>query len=138
MSKHLLNMPFVKKGWEKEGVTAKEFIDNIAANKYYGENIGLAGGVLISMVWSVFISTFFLVKKTFQLAYEINSFHFFLLMIPAYLICYFHVFRKNIYLKHFEFYEKWSKHIKHRNIIITFLSILFSVALFVLSVLVGF
>jgi len=126
----LLKIPYIKKRLEKKGITdfQKEY-DKAFLDKNSGLSMVFAGGIL----WGIVAVFFFTLLILFNLIVYAGTPIIISCSILSGVVCYFFVFRNDMYIQYFDKYEKWSKAEKRKFSWLTFASIVAVFLLFYLG-----
>lgn len=129
----LMKIPFIKRRYEKMGVTRQSISrDN---NKTWGDKrFGLSTVAAGGFLWGGLALFFFSVLMMFKISISTP-----LIIgcgVSSGLICYVFVFKQDKYIKYFDRYEKWSKQEKCKYGWLTVVSILFVLLSFFLCLVV--
>lgn len=130
----LFELPFIKKYHKKKGWNPYVERDKLWNDKIFGFNVITAGGISVGVSAIILISSFTLISKAL-------NFHGFIEPIFYYIPClgisllidYIYVFKNDKYLDYFEKFKKWSVKEKRRNMVFSFLGIIFTIVYFFLS-----
>jgi hypothetical protein len=122
-------LPFQKKRYEKLGIDIQKEIDTAFGDMSFGLSTMVAGGMLLGIV-GVF---FFCILIVFNLIVYATMFHTIACSLLSGILCYFFVFKKDKYKKHFNEYEKWTKFEKRKYCWLSFASIIVVFLLFYLG-----
>ena len=133
----LFKIPSVKKRMkENEGIeNPTEWYDNFWTDKKNGFGLRFIGGWLIGIVALTFISLGIIAIKIITPELVLNEYFFISSGIISYLICYFLVFKNDLYLKYFKEFENWTISEKRKNMLTSIGFILSVIVLFFLSLL---
>jgi hypothetical protein len=133
----LFKIPSVKKRMkDNDGIeNPTEWLDNLWTDKKDGFSLWYSGGWLIGIVALAFIGLGIIAIKIINLKLILNESYFISLGIISYIICYFLVFKNDMYLKYFEEFENWTTKEKRLNILSSFGFILAIIILFFISLL---
>ena len=106
----LYKIPCIKKRMkDKYGIeNTKEWLDDFWTNKKNGYSLGFVGGWLIGIIFLLLMSSVIFLGKTFSFNISFNDYHWWILGVISYAICYFIVFKKDKYLQYFDEFEKWT------------------------------
>ena len=118
----LMKIPFIKRRYEKMGVTRQSISrdnNNVWGDKRFGLSTVAAGGFLWGGLALFFFSVLMMLKVSISTPLIIGC------GVGSGLICYVFVFRQDKYIKYFDRYEKWSKQEKRKYGWLTVGSILF-------------
>lgn len=126
----LFEIPFIKKYHKKKGWNPYFERDKLWNDKIYGFNIIISGGISVAVTSIIFISSFGIISRVFNLYEYVPGYYFVLFGGIAMLIDYIYVFRNDKYLEYFEKFEKWTVKEKRKNIIFSFLAIIAAIAYF--------
>ncbi|MBA3987272.1 MAG: hypothetical protein H0X63_12030 [Flavobacteriales bacterium] len=131
---YLFKIPFFKKAAKKNNEDLFEVYNSTFTDKFSGFNIITAGTILGGVIIGILISSCIVVfRKVFNLYYSIPKLHFIICAVIAMLIVYLYVLKKDKYLIYFKKYEKWTKRQKRKYIIISFFTIIITIAYFFMS-----
>lgn len=128
--KLLYKIPFIKRQYEKKGVTIQDIsneVNKLSSNKRYGFSIIFAGGFHWSGLWLFFFSVMTMLKVALSIALFVGC------ALVSGFICYVFVFKEDKYIVYFRKYGKWSKQEKRKYGWLTLGSIFFVVFSFFLS-----
>lgn len=131
----IFKIPFFKKVAEKNNEDLFEVYNTTFTDKANGFNIWVAGGILISVIFGILISTFTFICRVLSLYEYVPKFYYILCLGISIFIGYFYIFKKDKYLYYFKQYEMWSKSQKRKYILISFLLIIATIAYFFMSLL---
>lgn len=131
----VFKIPIIKKRIKKSFI--ENFRNNLESglgNKESGFSVMVSGGVVIGTLCFLLTGSFEFIKKLlFGKDFVLNYYHFGVIFLLVYGVCYLYVFRKDKYLAYFDEFEGWSK--KQRRLNLT-LSFLFGISTFGLAILV--
>lgn len=129
----LFYIPFIKKKFERKNQDPWEEYNKVFTDKVGGDIIARAAGITAGVIFGIIIGSVFLVNRFFKF-YDYVP-------ISYYIICgaigigigYLYMLKNDKYLNYFEQFEKWPKSQKRKYIILSFFTILASIAYFFLS-----
>ena len=128
----LAKIPFLKRRNERLGINIQKQLNKNFSNKNYGYSVTFAGGILLALLFFLFFGVFGLFRKLFTTAI-LETFHFIFFGVLSALVCYVFVFKKNIYIKYFDKFEKWTKEEKRKYSWLTFAITIIVFLLWILS-----
>ncbi len=129
----LLYVPFIKKKWERKNQDPVKELNKLYTDKVSGFSIWIAEGILMGVIFLILISSVFLISRIFNFVENVSMFHFIICVSLSMFICYLYVFKNDKYLDYFEQFEKWPKKRKRKYIILSFFTVLATIAYFFLS-----
>lgn len=131
---HLIHkIPFQKRRYEKLGIDPIEHINQMYKNKHYGMSMTIAGGILLSVLFFFFWGLINLLFGESEGLVSLTTPHIFISLLLSVAICFFFVFKKDMYIKYFDKYEKWTKVEKRKYCWLTFASVVAVFLLFYLG-----
>jgi|GEM_PF-5954417 len=107
--------------------------NKVFTDKTYGLSLIVGQGLAIGIIGLILLSSFGIINKIFNFYEYLPGFYFVLFGVVAMTIGYSISLRNNKYLDHFEQFDKWSKKEKRRNVVLSFLAIIFTIVYFFLS-----
>jgi hypothetical protein len=128
-------IPTIKRRNEKFGIDAENEVNKAFENKEYGLSVMVSGGGIIGIIFLIFMSISNLLLKFLMPELSINNYFWYSLAVIAYIVCYFLIFRKDIYLKYFEEYENWENNKVKKKLWMSFSFIIGVISLFFASLL---
>ncbi|MEX0995694.1 MAG: hypothetical protein WDZ45_01445 [Flavobacteriaceae bacterium] len=126
----MFEIPFIKKYHKKKGWNPYDERDKLWNDKITGFNIIAAGGIIGGVIFGILISSFSVISRVFNLYDYVPGFYFVIFGVIAMLIVYLYVLKNNRYLDYFEQFEKWPKSEKRKNVFLSFLLIIATIAYF--------
>ena len=129
-------LPFQKRRNQELGINIDEEINKAFQNREYGLSTLVSGGGIIGIVFLLLMSLALTVVKLLNLNIELNDFFFIGFGLISFILCYYLVFRKDIYLEYFSEYEKWNRQEMKKYVWISFGFIIGVIALFFTSLLI--
>jgi hypothetical protein len=131
-------LPFQKKRYEQLGIDIDDEINKAFSNRIFGLSTTVAGGgifgICFILLMAVAIIAIKAVNRDFILA--INPYYFLLLVLPSLAVCYFFVFKRDMYLEYFDRYDHWTKTEKRKYGWSSFIFIAAVLFIFVLGFLI--
>ncbi len=112
-----------------------EWYNEIWTNKRNGFGLWFSGGCLIGLLFITFMSMIIFIDNIFDLSIDFNRYHWIVVGMISYLICYFYVFRNDNYLTYFKKFDKWEKSEKRKNMIMSIILTILMTTLFFTSML---
>jgi|688.fasta_scaffold282211_2 hypothetical protein len=131
---YLEKIPRIKRNFEKHGTSLTEVVNKTWLDEERGFNIMYSTAIVTSLIFFYIYSFLLIINNLLFLTSNIswNSIFFFSI-IPAYLIYHFALDKNQKYISYFRKFDKKTKEIKRGYAIFSFLIILFSILMFILS-----
>jgi formate hydrogenlyase subunit 3/multisubunit Na+/H+ antiporter MnhD subunit len=126
-------LPCVKRRFEKKGQNYMDEYNKVFTDKTSGLSIIVSLGIAGGLIFGILISSFIIVSKVFNFYEYVPGFYFVLFCGISILISYFISWRRNKYLDYFEKFEKWTRSQKRKYVLISFFTIIATIAYFFIS-----
>jgi len=133
----LYKLPYFRKKHKKKNFDPVKIQNDLWMNKKNGINLWVSEVVLGSVVFSVFLSFYFIITRTFNINGKPWLFVIFFITISTF-ITFQNVSKNDKYLIHFKEFEHWSKSKKRKYMLFSIFTIICSTALFFSSILISF
>ncbi len=131
----LFRIPYIKNRMKKKyGIEDPlDFYNDFFLNKEYGFSFRYIFGAFFSTLLILLLTISIFVNKLLRLNIQFRFYHLIIFGVISYVIHYYLIDRKDIYLKYFEKFEKWNTRQKRRNVIFSLLFIILVMALLIES-----
>lgn len=129
----LLYVPFIKKKWERKNQDPIKEFNKVFTDKVGGHIIARALGIIGGVIFGILIGSVFLINRFFKFYDYVPMSYYIICGCIAIGIGYVYMLRNDRYLVYFEHYEKWPKKRKRKYIILSFFTVLATIAYFFLS-----
>ncbi len=126
-------LPCVKKKFERKGQNIYEEFNKVFTDKVTGDIIARALGIIAGVIFGILIGSVFLINRFFKFYDYVPMSYYIICGCIAIGIGYVSMLRNDKYLVYFEHYEKWPKKRKRKYIILSFFTVLATIAYFFLS-----
>lgn len=134
----LYKLPYFRKKHKKNNFDPVKVQNELWMNKENGINIWISDGVLSGIFSIIFLSLFFIITRTFSILHNMPKLYFLIFVAIGLYISHIYVSKGDKYLTYYEEFEQWTKGQKRKYMILSFLAIIGTIALFFASILVSF
>lgn len=115
----LYRLPFARKHFEKKGVDPDEELNMIWTSPKFGLGITIAGGFMVFFVVLFFFGVVNIFKLVSNIDFVLTTYHFLILLLLAYIVNHFLLFKKDKYLQYFKDFDNMPQKERIRWIWIT-------------------
>ena len=130
----LHKLPFQKRRYKQLGINIQDEIEKAFSDPHFGLSVLISGGILIGLTFLTILTITLILLKLIDLNFVLNWYHFTILGLLSYVICYLNIFKSDKYLEYFNEFKDWTEPKKKQSLIIS-LSFIFLIILVFFAVL---